>query len=113
MVQAYTTSIQRLLTVYPGMEGLVECKTVTDAFSEILDNHCKPLKRYSKMVWASMVFLSVVMVALVLIWTIEAHHEQYHCSLDVSVKPHSTTAEMLELGTNKASNKEPILSPAP
>lgn len=113
MVEAYTTSIQRLLTVYPGMESLVECQTVTDAFSEILNKHCKPLKRYAKMVWAPMVFLSVVMVALVLIWTIEAHHEQNHFSLDVSVKPHSTTAEMLELGTSKASSKEPTLSPVP
>lgn len=113
MVEAYTTSIQRLLTVYPGMESLVECQTVTNAFSEILNKHCKPLKRFTGMVWAPMVFLSAIMVTLVLIWTIEAHHDQNHFSLDVSAKPDSTTADMLELGTCKAFSKEPTSSPAP
>lgn len=44
-VEIYTTSIQSLLNVYPGMENLVECQTVKDAFSEIIIEHCKPLKR--------------------------------------------------------------------
>ncbi|WJZ88208.1 hypothetical protein VitviT2T_007532 [Vitis vinifera] len=44
-VEIYTTSIQSLLNVYPGMENLVECQMVKDAFSEIIIEHCKPLKR--------------------------------------------------------------------
>ncbi|KAL8491811.1 hypothetical protein ACS0TY_023424 [Phlomoides rotata] len=97
-VEAYTTSIQKLLDVYPGMESLVECQTVKDAFSEILNKHCTPLKRNVRMVWASLVFLSVVMVAMVLVWTIATYHDIYHHYFDGSVKPHSTTTDMLESG---------------
>ncbi|KAA8531436.1 hypothetical protein F0562_006211 [Nyssa sinensis] len=103
-VVAYSSSIQTLLNAYPGMENLVECQTVKDAFSEILHKHCKPLKRYARMVWAAMVFLSTVMVAFVLIWITEAYHEQKHHFSDGSVKPHSTTASRLESGTAKAIN---------
>ncbi|KAJ6366558.1 hypothetical protein OIU77_003026 [Salix suchowensis] len=99
-VEAFSTSIQSLLNVYPEMENLVECQTVKDAFSEILLYHCKPLKRYVRMVWASMVFLSLVMVILVLIWTLLAQLEQEHHSLEGSVKPHlSSVAEELETGS--------------
>ncbi|CAK7322660.1 unnamed protein product [Dovyalis caffra] len=104
-VEAYTTSIQSLLNVYPEMENLVECQSVKNAFSEILLYHCKPLKRYVKMVWASMVFLSLVMVFLVLIWTMLAQHEQEHHSLDGSVKPHlsSPAKELESIGTKDRS----------
>ncbi|CAA2972951.1 uncharacterized protein LOC111371543 isoform X1 [Olea europaea subsp. europaea] len=107
-VEAYSTSIQQLLDVYPGMEHLVECQMVKDAFSEILHDHCKPLKRYVRMTWAALVFLSVVMMALVLIWTTESHHEQEHHSLGGSVKPHSTAADMPESETTKATNNDQI-----
>lgn len=97
-MQAYATSIQNILKVYPGMERLVECKTVNDAFADILENHCRPLKRNGHLVWRALVFLSVVMVALVLTWTVEAAHEQrHHGDLDGSVKPHRSEDE--ELGT--------------
>ncbi|KAH6768207.1 hypothetical protein C2S51_013543 [Perilla frutescens var. frutescens] len=97
--EAYTTSIQKLLDVYPGMESLVECETVETAFSEILEKQCSPLKRYARMVWAALLFLSMVMVGLVLVWTIGSHHHQNHHSLSGSVKPHSTTTpNMLESG---------------
>lgn len=103
MIEAYATSIQRLLDVYPDMNSLVECQTVTNAFTEILNDHCKPLKRYARMVWASTVFLSVVMVALVLIWSSAAHHEQHQHHSDVSVKPYSTDIDMLDPGSEKIS----------
>lgn len=101
-VEAYTSSIQTLLKAYPGMESLVECESVKDAFSEILLNHCKPLKKYVKMVWAAMVFLSMIMVVLVLIWTIKAHHEHRLHLANGSVKPHSAAANRMELQTAKA-----------
>ncbi|PIN12567.1 hypothetical protein CDL12_14816 [Handroanthus impetiginosus] len=97
-IEAYSTSIQRLLDVYPGMESLVECQTVTDAFSEIIDKHCSPLKRHIRMVWVSLVILSVVMMALVLVWTARARHGKRHHALGGSVKPHSTSADVLESG---------------
>ncbi|CAK9185957.1 unnamed protein product [Ilex paraguariensis] len=101
-VEAYSTTIQQLLDVYPAMESLVECQMVKDAISEILHKHCKPLKKYVRMVWAAVVLLSVAMGALVIIWTADAHHELRHHFSDGSVKPHFTTANILELGTTKA-----------
>ncbi|KAK6930515.1 hypothetical protein RJ641_004609, partial [Dillenia turbinata] len=98
MVESYTTSIQNLLNAYPEMENLVECQPVKDAFSEILQKHCKPLKRDVRMVWAAMVFLSMLTVCLVLIWTaITLHERKYHVP-DGSVKPHSPKAYALETG---------------
>ncbi|XP_057777277.1 uncharacterized protein LOC130995846 [Salvia miltiorrhiza] len=88
-IEAYTTSIQKLLDVYPGMEALVECETVELAFAEILQNECAPLKRYAKMVWAALLFLSLTMVSLVLVWTAGAHHQRSRHSFGGSVKPHS------------------------
>ncbi|KAK9287657.1 hypothetical protein L1049_016094 [Liquidambar formosana] len=106
-VEAYSTSIQNLLNVYPDMEGLVECQSVKDAFSEILTKHCKPLKRYIRMTWVSLVLLSIFMVFLVQIWIIKAHHERKHHFLDGSVKPHSAAANKLESGTAKAMDTNP------
>ncbi|XP_050227720.1 uncharacterized protein LOC126677219 isoform X2 [Mercurialis annua] len=90
-VEGYTNSLQNLLNAYPGMENLVECQSVKDAFSDILINHCKPLKKYVRMTWGSMLFLSLSMVFLILIWTLQAHHDQERHPSDNSVKPHSHT----------------------
>ena len=48
------------------------------------------------MVWASMVFLSLVMVFLVLIWATKSQHEQEQHSLDGSVKPHASAEKEME-----------------
>ncbi|KAB2622876.1 hypothetical protein D8674_025058 [Pyrus ussuriensis x Pyrus communis] len=109
LVELYTSSIQGILNSYPGMESLVECQTVKDAFSEILVKHCKPLKRYAKMVWAAMAFLATLMVLLVLLWIIQANHERNHHSADGSV---SATENVVELGTATAvmDNPNPSLA---
>ncbi|KAG4961446.1 hypothetical protein JHK87_038079 [Glycine soja] len=100
-VEAYTSSIQDLLNVYPSMEDLLECQVVKDAFSQVLVNHCKPLKKYAKMVWLGLLFLAVIMVLLVVLWTIKASHEhRYHLS-DGSVEPHSAPTKALESGPVK------------
>ncbi|XVF84346.1 hypothetical protein PTKIN_Ptkin17bG0029400 [Pterospermum kingtungense] len=99
-VEAYTSSIQNLLNVYPDMENLVECQSVKDAFSEILRKHCKPWKRSARLAWAAMVFLSITMVALVLIWTVQARHDQQLHSSDGSVKPQASTTNSLEFQAN-------------
>ncbi|CAI9108660.1 OLC1v1008321C1 [Oldenlandia corymbosa var. corymbosa] len=106
LMESYSTSIQRLLNQYPHLERLVECQTVTDAFSDILHNHCKPLKRYGRMVWGALAFLSVVMVALVLICVYEVVYQLKHRSSDSSVKPYSTGGETLESGVDKATNND-------
>ncbi|KAL5152398.1 hypothetical protein HKD37_13G038544 [Glycine soja] len=100
-VEAYTSSIQDLLNVYPSMEALLKCQVVKDAFSQVLVNHCKPLKKYAKMVWLGLLFLAVIMVLLVVLWTIKASHEhRYHLS-DGSVEPHSAPTKALESGPVK------------
>lgn len=88
-VEAYTGSIQKILNAYPNMQSLIQCQSVKDAFSVILVEHCKPLKRYVHIVWAGLVFLSIVMVGLVLIWCSLAdqyHQQEMIGSLDGSVK---------------------------
>ncbi|GAY61953.1 hypothetical protein CUMW_214000 [Citrus unshiu] len=113
-VESYTSSIQNLLNVYPELESLVECQSVKNAFSEILNNHCKPLKRYVHMVWASLVFLSVIMVLLVILWAgLAHHHKQLPHSLDGSVKPedHSATAaNFSEFDKSKVADDHPNIS---
>ncbi|KAL1561382.1 hypothetical protein AAHA92_04093 [Salvia divinorum] len=106
-IEAYTSSIQKLLDVYPGMEALVECQTVEDAFAEILGNECGPLKRHAKMVWASLLFLSLTMVALVLNSVVGAHHRRTQHSFGASVKPDSVfiTPHMLESGAAQTDDR--------
>ncbi|KAF8393762.1 hypothetical protein HHK36_019960 [Tetracentron sinense] len=99
-VEDYTSSIQNLLDAFPGMESLVDCQLVKEAFTEILLKHCKPLKKYVRMVWAAMIVLSMIMVILVLMWTIMAHHDQKRHFSDGSMKPHSVVANMSETGTD-------------
>ncbi|XP_077229715.1 uncharacterized protein LOC143862528 isoform X2 [Tasmannia lanceolata] len=92
-VSATTTSVQNLLDLIPGMESLVGCQLVKDAITEILSHECRPVKKYARMVWASMAVLSMIMVVLVLTWTAKAYHERKRHFSDGSVKPHSTTPD--------------------
>lgn len=87
-IGAYCNSIQLLLDQFISIQGLVECKPVKDAFSEILHKHCKPIRRYIRLLWSALLFLSLVLVILVLIWTMKAHHDQTHHSSGGSIKPH-------------------------
>ncbi|OVA03045.1 hypothetical protein BVC80_1807g17 [Macleaya cordata] len=112
-VEAYTSSIQNLLDAIPGMESLVDCQVVKDAFTEILSKHCKPVKKYAKMVWSSLVALSTIMVALVLIWMVMAYHDCKHHFSDGSVKPHSagTNVQELEIAREGINQSEHKLDP--
>ncbi|GLT69783.1 hypothetical protein SLA2020_419080 [Shorea laevis] len=103
-VEAYSSSIQNLLNAYPSMESLVECESVKDAFSEILLKHCKPLKRYVKMVWVSMLILSIIMLFLIMIWITKAQHYHKHGFSDASVKPHLEAAAAKEVNSHTNSS---------
>lgn len=76
-VEAYTSSIQDLLNVYPSMQKLVECQTVEQAFSDIIVRHCKPLKKYARMSWAAMLFLALLMLSSLLLWTNTINHPSF------------------------------------
>ncbi|KAH6770339.1 hypothetical protein C2S52_015142 [Perilla frutescens var. hirtella] len=103
-IGAYCTSIQILLDAYPSIENLVECGPVKDALSEILHKHCKPLKRYIRLLWSALLFLSLVLVVLVLLWTIREHHDHTHHSSDGSIKPHY--AGIIEGGATNHTNDD-------
>ena len=45
MKASYASSAQNLLIAYLGMESLVECQSVKDAFSKKLLKHCKLLNK--------------------------------------------------------------------
>ncbi|XP_061354973.1 uncharacterized protein LOC133299520 [Gastrolobium bilobum] len=75
VVEAYTSSIQNLLNVYPGVEKLLGCQLVKDALSQVLFKHCKPLKKFARTTWVGVVILAVIMVFLVVLWTIKAPRE--------------------------------------
>ncbi|OAY82992.1 hypothetical protein ACMD2_16595 [Ananas comosus] len=100
-VLIYTNLIQNILNVYPGMERLVNCQTVKEAFSEILSDHCKPWKKYARITWGALACLSTVMVVLVLVWTIEALYEYKSHFSDWSIKPHSSLAEASEIDADE------------
>ncbi|XP_027355339.1 uncharacterized protein LOC113865154 [Abrus precatorius] len=74
VIESYTRTIQNLLSIYPSMEQLVGSQLVKDAFSQVL-KHCKPLKKFAPMAWVGMVFLAVIMMFSVVLWTIKACHE--------------------------------------
>nr|CAD1836979.1 unnamed protein product [Ananas comosus var. bracteatus] len=100
-VLIYTNSIQNILNVYPGMERLVNCQTVKEAFSEILSDHCKPWKKYAHITWGALACLSTVMVVLDLVWTIEALYENKSHFPDWSIKLHSSSAETSEIDADE------------
>uniref|UniRef100_A0A1D1XY30 Lipoate-protein ligase A n=1 Tax=Anthurium amnicola TaxID=1678845 RepID=A0A1D1XY30_9ARAE len=87
-VQVYTTSVQNLLNSFPGVERLVNCQLVKDAFSDILSRQCRPLERYAHMSWAAMATLSTIMVFLVLTWVLVAYGDSKHHTSNVN--PHFT-----------------------
>jgi hypothetical protein len=95
-IQVYTNSIQNILDVFPGMERLVNCQLVKDAFSEILLNQCEPLNKYAHMTWAAMAVLSTLLMLFSIAWISESLHERWHCTLDKSVKPHMSSNSMSE-----------------
>ncbi|KAK7262610.1 hypothetical protein RJT34_30185 [Clitoria ternatea] len=83
-------SIQNLLNMYPSIERLLECQMVKDAFSLVLLKHCKPLKKFARMAWIGIMFLAIIMVFLVVLWTLKANRgHSYNLSNGV-MQPHST-----------------------
>ncbi|RZC93699.1 hypothetical protein C5167_016329 [Papaver somniferum] len=112
-IEAYTSSIQNLLDAFPGVESLVDCQVVKDAFTEILAKHCKPVKKSAKMVWSALVVLSSLMVVLVSIWIITAFHDSKHHFAQGSILPQlaGTKSEEFELPNASINKSEFQLEP--
>ncbi|CAI0397045.1 unnamed protein product [Linum tenue] len=67
LVEGYASSIQSLVDAFPEMQSLVECDSVKASLSQIVHRHCQPLKKNAKMAWASLVPLSVLDMALLVL----------------------------------------------
>ncbi|KAH7681226.1 hypothetical protein IHE45_05G046400 [Dioscorea alata] len=104
----YTNSLQNIINSYPSVERLVDCQLVKDAFSEILVNHCKPLKKDVHLTWGALAALSTVMVILILAWICEACYGERvsKYSYDGSVEPHSTSNETSEADTSELASRD-------
>ncbi|KAL0387991.1 UNVERIFIED_CONTAM: hypothetical protein Sradi_2680900 [Sesamum radiatum] len=63
--------------------------------------HCTPLKRHLRLIWAALVFLSMVLMALVTVWTVGVHYEQDDNGLIIP-----NDGDMLECGVIKPPDGE-------
>ncbi|KAK7367628.1 hypothetical protein VNO80_09643 [Phaseolus coccineus] len=66
MAHAYSRSIQDLLDIYPDLQKLSKCTVVKNKVADIVSNQCKPIRVSTKLLWSSMLSLSIIMVVLVL-----------------------------------------------
>ncbi|XP_047179827.1 uncharacterized protein LOC124846585 [Vigna umbellata] len=72
MAHAYSRSIQDLLDIYPELQTLSKCTVVKNKVAEIVSNQCKPMRVSTKLLWSSMLSLSIIMVVLVFTWVAKA-----------------------------------------
>eukprot|EP01018_Ginkgo_biloba_P014431 Gb_10181 [translate_table: standard] len=90
--EAYSTSIQNLLDIFPALQSLTNCSFVKDTFSTILNEQCSPIKSTIHMVWTSLVALSTAMVFLVITWIAKAYQNGGRQFLKGSVIPQDTSS---------------------
>ncbi|CAN4083025.1 unnamed protein product [Withania somnifera] len=89
MLFAYTQSIQNLIEIFPDLVNLSQCSKVKQAFADILQYQCRPFRRSARILWSSMLSLSIIMVLLVLTWIIKAHLETGRSFDTCSITPKS------------------------
>ncbi|GLT46809.1 hypothetical protein SLA2020_205390 [Shorea laevis] len=73
---AYSYSIQTMLNVFPDLMSLTKCNVVKDSFTDIALNQCRPFRQSVRLLWVSMLCLSIFMMDLVLIWVVKAYLER-------------------------------------
>lgn len=71
--EAYATSVQSLLDIFPALESLTNCSFVNDTFSNIANEQCHPVKSSINRVWSSLVALSTVLIFLLISWIVKAY----------------------------------------
>ncbi|KAL7101520.1 hypothetical protein ACP275_08G058700 [Erythranthe tilingii] len=69
MSLAYSRSIEDFINIYPDLSSLMECSSLKRAFSDIVAGQCRPIELWTKVLWSSMLGLSLVMIVLVLLWS--------------------------------------------
>ncbi|XP_020537191.1 uncharacterized protein LOC105639992 isoform X2 [Jatropha curcas] len=76
MAMAYSLSAQEMLNIYPDLERLIRCIIIKIAFSDIVNHQCKPFTASIRLLWSSMLSLSIIMVISILIWVAKAYQER-------------------------------------
>ncbi|XP_027362638.1 uncharacterized protein LOC113870244 [Abrus precatorius] len=72
MAHAYSRSIQDLLDIYPDLQKLSKCTIVKNKVAEIVLHQCRPIRVSTRLLWSSMLSLSIIMVVLVFVLVAEA-----------------------------------------
>ncbi|GKU94903.1 hypothetical protein SLEP1_g8327 [Rubroshorea leprosula] len=73
---AYSYSIQTMLNVFPDLMSLTRCNVVKDSFTDIALNQCRPFRQSMRLLWVSMLCLSIFMMDLLLTWVVKVYLER-------------------------------------
>ncbi|KAK9670256.1 hypothetical protein RND81_13G189600 [Saponaria officinalis] len=87
MAYAYIRSVESLIDIYPDLENLIHCSFVKDRISDVVSHQCKPYKFSTRLLWASVLCLSIVMVSLLLLWVAKACQEHGKSFTNCSIVP--------------------------
>ncbi|KAK7307691.1 hypothetical protein VNO77_40969 [Canavalia gladiata] len=71
MAHAYSRSIQDLLDIYPDLQRLSKCTIVKNKVAEIVSHQCRPIRISTRLLWSSILSLSIIMVVLVFVLVAE------------------------------------------
>ncbi|XP_076950881.1 uncharacterized protein LOC143624003 [Bidens hawaiensis] len=92
---AYIKSVENLIATYPDLQSLAGCTPLKHAIADMAKHQCKPFKASIKLLWASVLTLSIDLTILTLFWIIKAYQEKgRHFSL-CSTVPRSNNQQNL------------------
>ncbi|XP_076899917.1 uncharacterized protein LOC143632167 [Bidens hawaiensis] len=87
---AYIKSVENLIATYPDLQSLAGCTPLKHAIADMAKHQCKPFKASIKLLWASVLTLSINLTILTLFWIIKAYQEKgRHFSLCSTVPRNS------------------------
>ncbi|GMN34340.1 hypothetical protein TIFTF001_004630 [Ficus carica] len=92
MASAYSRSTQDLLDIYPDLQRLTECKLLKDKFDYVVLHECVPFRFALRLLWSSMLSLSIFMVVLVLLLVTKAVQDwgRYFSLCSIRPQPRDT-----------------------
>ncbi|KAI7743128.1 hypothetical protein M8C21_020107 [Ambrosia artemisiifolia] len=73
---AYIKSIESLIATYPDLQSLAGCTPLKHAIADVASHQCKPFRASVKLLWASILTLSIDLMILTMFWIIKAYQEK-------------------------------------
>lgn len=61
----------------PFLINLVDCTFVRETFTDINDNHCPGLRKYTKWIYVGLVIVSVAVMLSLIFWVIYARERRH------------------------------------